>query len=136
MFCFWAYVSGYLPFMSSDLFIKLCLLACRPCCNLYVINNNKALNHSPSRLPLCQRYALELPAHFPGSICMALIVHRFPLIPIPLLSFSCLLYHNSVHPPLSTASILSDSISVDIAQSTATLIHRPARCLAHFIHLQ
>ena len=28
IFCFWVYVSGYLPFMSSDLFIKLCLLAC------------------------------------------------------------------------------------------------------------
>ena len=27
LFCFWAYLSGYLPFMSSDLFIKLCLLA-------------------------------------------------------------------------------------------------------------
>jgi len=27
MFCFWAYVSGYFPFMSSDLFTKLCLLA-------------------------------------------------------------------------------------------------------------
>jgi len=25
-FCFWAYVSGYLPFISSDLFLKLCLL--------------------------------------------------------------------------------------------------------------